>query len=67
MMPVPDGPEILEFVETQYDNVLDGQAETANQDCAISMMMRLINLKKLTSFIKHVRPMTPVKPQISFC
>jgi len=26
----------------------------------------IIKYKNLTSFIKHVRPMTPIKPQISF-
>ena len=27
----------------------------------------IIKYKKLTSFIKHVSSMTPIKPQISFC
>jgi len=27
---------------------------------------QILNIKNLTSFIKHVRPTTPIKPQISF-
>jgi len=58
-----------------YTNVTDGQlvprlrialcGKIAWQ--ASTIIKVKLNINKLVSFIKHVRPMTPIKPQISFC